>query len=172
VELYFDPQTEEKVWEIRRSLIRQGITSTISDLGDRPHVSLAGFPTVNADELLHVTKEFTSRTNTLAFQLSAVGAFPTDENVLYLAPVLSRQLMDIHQEFHDQLVKANLASSPYYLPGNWVPHCTVEMNIPTEQFSKAFDLCKKMFRPTAGTFLEIGVIEFRPIKHLASWALR
>jgi hypothetical protein len=39
-----------------------------------------------------------------------------------------------------------------------------------EQFSKAIEVCKKAFKPLVGHFQEIGVMEFRPIKHIACWS--
>ena len=171
VELYFDNQTEESVWDLRHALIEQGISSTISDLGDRPHISLAVFSNVDCDDLISLTKEYAGKIEPFNFQLSAIGTFPTDENGLFLSPVPTNQLLNCHQGFHHRLVESKITSSAYYIPANWIPHCTVEMNIPDEQLSKAFEVCKKAFKPLLGQFREIGVVEFRPIKHLANWSL-
>lgn len=171
VELYFDSQTEKSVWDLRHTLIERGVPSTISDLGDRPHISLAVFSNVACDDLISLTKEFAGTTEPFNFRLSAIGTFPTDENVLFLSPVVTNQLLNLHQDFHKQLAKAGLTPSSYYIPTNWIPHCSVEMNIPDEQFSKAVEICKNAFKPLLGQFQEIGVIEFRPIKHLATWSL-
>lgn len=172
VELYFDAETEESVWKIRRSLIAAGITATVSELGDRPHVSLAVFSNLNPDDLIQVTQNFVPKLETFEFQFSAIGAFPSDENVIFLAPAPSRHLLDLHQDFHQRLTNANLASTPYYLPRNWMPHCTVEMNLPEDEIAKAFKICKKNFSEFSGNILQIGVVEFRPIKELAVWPIK
>ena len=171
VELYFDDQTEKSIWDLRHVLIEQGISSVIGDLGDRPHISLAVFSNVDCDDLILLTKEYAGKIEPFNFQLSAIGTFPTDENILFLSPVLTNQLLNCHQDFHYRLAESKLTPSSYYVPANWIPHCSVEMNIPNEQFSKAVEICKKAFKPLLGQFREIGVIEFRPIKHLASWSL-
>jgi 2'-5' RNA ligase len=171
VELYFDSQTEKRVWELRQLLIEHGIASLIGGLGDRPHVSLAVFPEVDCNELISVTKEYANGIEPFDVQFSAIGSFPTIENVLFLSPVLTEKLLDHHSDFHHMLVEAKLTASAYYLPGNWTPHCTVEMNIPDEQFSAAREICKKSFIPFTGQFQEIGVTEFRPIQRLANWSL-
>jgi len=171
VELYFDSQTEKCVWDLRHALIEQGITSTISELGDRPHISLAVFSNVNCDDLILLTKEYADKIEPFNFQLSAIGAFPTDENVLFLSPVLTTQLLNCHQDFHLRLAESKLTPASYYIPGNWIPHCSVELDIPNEQFPKAVQVCKKAFKPLLGQFQEIGVVEFRPIKLLANWSL-
>lgn len=171
VELYFDAPTEKRVWDLRHALIAQGIKSTITELGDRPHISLAVFPDVDCAVLLPITQAFASKMESFNFQSSAIGLFPTAENVLFLSPAPTQQLLACHQAFHQRLAQANLTPSPYYVPANWTPHCTVEMNIPDGQMAKAVSLCKNSFKPLFGQVCEIGVVEFRPIKHLANWSL-
>jgi 2'-5' RNA ligase len=171
VELYFDSQTEKNVWNLRHILIEQGISSTLGKLGDKPHISLAVFSDVDCDSLISLTEQYASKIKPFDFQLNSIDIFPTDENVLFLSPVITNQLLKYHRDFHHRLAESKLTSSLYYIPANWTPHCTVEMNIPNEQFSKAVEVCQKAFKPLFGQFREIGVVEFRPIKHLRSWSL-
>ena len=171
VELYFDSQTEKGVWDLRHTLIDQGILSTLGDLLDRPHISLAVFPDVDRDSLISLMKEYAGEIEPFSVQLSAIGTFPTDENGLFLSPVPTNQLLNCHQDLHGRLAKSKLKPSSYYIPENWVPHCSVELNIPDEQLFKAIELCKKAFKPLIGQLQEIGVVEFRPIKTLANWSL-
>ncbi|MCP4140071.1 MAG: 2'-5' RNA ligase family protein [Chloroflexi bacterium] len=167
VEFYFDSQTEKSVLNLRHILAEQGISSTLGNLKDRPHISLAVFSDVDCDNLIELTKVFSNHSEPFNFQLGAISTFLTDENVLYLSPIPTRQLLDCHLRFHTQLEKDKLIPSKYYLPTNWMPHCTVEMNIPNEQFARAVEICKKTFSPLHGSFQEIGVVKFRPIKKLA-----
>ena len=169
--LYFDKQTEQSILNLRHALIEQGFPSTLDKAGDRPHISLAGFSNVDSDILISLVQEYANSIESFSIQLSSIGIFPTDENVLFLSPTPTLQLLTYHQEFHRRLVKSKLISSPYYVPENWTPHCSVEMNIPDEQFPKAIEFCRKAFKPVIGQFQEIGVIEFQPIKSLAKWSL-
>jgi len=171
VELYFDKQTEQSIRYLRHYLMEQGITPTLGKLGDRPNVSLAVFPSIDCEILVPLVQEYANNMEPFNVQLSEVGTFPTNENVLFLSPVPTQKLLTYHQEFHDRLTKAKLIPSLYYVPANWTPHCSVEMNIPDEQLLNAMDLCKKTFKPLWGKFQEIGVVEFRPIKHLVTWPL-
>ena len=171
VELYFDRQTEQNIADLRHVLIKDGIASKLDKAGDRPHISLAGFSDVDCDVLIMLVREFANSLEPFNIQLSAIGTFPTHENVLFLSPAPTLQLLSYHQEFHQRLTKTKLVSSPYYAPANWVPHCSVEMNIPSQKLSRAIELCAQTFKPMFGRFEEIGVIEFWPIKELAVWAL-
>jgi 2'-5' RNA ligase len=167
--LYFDEQTEWHILELRQTLIEASIPSLMNKMGDRPHISLAGFSGVEGDSLISVVQEFANGRHPFSIQLSAIGLFPTKENVLFLSPVPTIQLLTCHQEFHQRLAKSKLVSSPYYAPESWVPHCTVEMNIPDEQLQRAIEYCIKAFTPIVGQFQEMGVIEYWPIKPLETW---
>jgi len=167
--LYFDPETEQRILDLRRALRQAGSLSTTNSMGVRPHISLAGFSEVEPGALLSLVEEYAGGLEPFRVQLSAIGLFPTPENVLFLSPAPTSQLLTHHQEFHRRLTRSGLSSSPYYAPENWVPHCTVEMNLPNQQFYKALEFCQTAFEPLAGMFQEIGVIEYWPLKPLGTW---
>ncbi len=171
VVLYFDQQTEQGVLDLRDVLENHGVSSMLGRLGDRPHISLAVFDDVDRDLLISVAQDHSGTLAAFGLQLSAVGTFPTNENTVFLSPVPTIELLQCHQELHRRLATSGLLPSPYYLPANWVPHCTVEQNIPDEQVTRAIQLCKDAFKPLTGAFQEIGVVEFRPVKYLANWPL-
>ena len=171
VELYFDPQSEKRVSELIELLNDHGIEGTMSELAARPHISLAVITEADEDELLACTAKFAQTIQQFQFQLAAIGAFPTKENVVLLSPVVTHELLACHDAFHQHLAAAGIESSPYYTPGNWIPHCTVEMNFPDEKFTQAIELLKTNFEAFSGDFLEVGVIAFRPIKYLKNWPL-
>ena len=114
--LYFDDQTEQSILNLRHALMEQGISSMLDKAGDRPHISLAGFSNVDCDILISLVHEFANGVQPFNVQFSAIGAFPTDENVLFLSPTPTLQLLTYHQEFHRRLAKSKLISSPYYVP--------------------------------------------------------
>ena len=169
--LYFDDQTEQSIRNVRHALAEQGLPSLLDKVGDRPHISLAGFSNLDPAILISLVQEYANDIEPLQVDLSAIGTFPTEEHVLFLSPVPTLQLLTCHQEFHQRLATSKLISSPYYVPTKWTPHCTVEMNIPDEQLPKAIEFCSRAFKPITGHIQEIGVIEYPPIKHLAKWSL-
>lgn len=171
VELFFDKKMEDEILSFRNSLYKLGIIPVLGDMGDRPHVSLAVFGDMEIDQVIKITSTFCQQCTQLPAQLAAFGAFPTDSNVIYLLPVPSQPLLDLHKEFHDYLHREKILSTHYYLPGQWVPHCTLEFELSDDQLNLAFQLCKKHFSPIYGTFSSIGVIAFRPIAYLAEFHL-
>lgn len=171
VELYFDQQMEDDFFSFRESLYKLGVNPILGKLGDRPHVSLAVFGDVEIDQVVRITSAFAPQCKQLPARLDAFGAFPTASNVVYLLPVPSQPLLELHQQFHEKLQKEKILSSHYYLPGQWVPHCTLEFELPDDQFNLTLQLCKKYFSPIRGTFSSIGVIAFRPIDYLAEFSI-
>ena len=59
----------------------------------------------------------------------------------------------------------------YYLPGNWVPHCTVAIDLSATEVIEAVVYCREAFQPISGQFREIGLVEFRPVKERFTCAL-
>ena len=171
VELYFDQKMEDDFFSFRESLYKLGINPMLGKLSDRPHVSLAVFGDIEIDQVIKITSAFTPLCKQFPAQLNAFGAFPTDSNVVYLLPVPTQPLLELHKNFHEYLQKENILSSHYYLPGQWVPHCTLEFELPDDQFYLTLQLCKKHFSPIHGTFSSVGVIAFRPIAYLAEFSL-
>ncbi len=172
VELYFDKKMEDEYFSFRESIYKLGVNPVLGNLGDRPHVSLAVFGEVEIEQVIKLTSTFAPLCRQFPAQLSSFGAFPTDSNVVYLQPVPTQPLLELHKRYHDHLQENNLFSSFYYQPGQWVPHCTLEFELPDDQFDLALRLCKKHFSPIHGTFSSMGVIAFRPIAYLTEYPLQ
>lgn len=169
VELYFDPETELAIRGFREKVYAAGVEPVIGKLGDRPHVSLAVFGAIDVPCLIEMVKEFSSQFPSFPVLLSAIGTFPTPDNVLFLSPVPTSHLLLLHRKFHRQLKCSHLRSSSYYYPQKWVPHCTIELELPEKQFATALTAAHKFFIPLKGYFTSVGIVSFRPVKYLAEF---
>jgi len=172
IELYLDEEAESRVLAFRDMIYRDGVKPVQGLMNDKPHVSLAVFPKVDGGNLLDVTAEFAATLTRFNFRLGAVGTFPTSDNVLFLYPVPSPRLLEVHAELHARLFYAGMESSSYYRPGNWVPHLTLEFNIAREELCQSVGIFKENFTPITGEFTQLGVVRFRPIEYLGSYDLR
>ena len=169
--LYFDPATESSVQALWDLLARQGISSIMARLGIRPHISLAGLDDLEPGSLCGELRALSETTRPLTVNLSAVGTFPTAQGVVYLAPAVSPALVRLHEALHARLGALGLSSADYYRPGNWVPHCTVTINLPPDQVAAAVNVCRasNVFRPAQLT--EIALVEYMPIAELCVFRL-
>lgn len=171
VELYLDPEAEEKVRAFREIIYREGIKPIQGLMNDKPHVSLAVFPKIETRELLALTAEFAATLTSFDFRLGSVGTFPTQDNVLFLSPVPGIKLLEIHAEYHRRLKAAGIDCSRYYIPGQWTPHLTLEFNISNEELCESMHVFKENFVPITGEFTQLGVVGFRPIEYLETFKL-
>ena len=104
--------------------------SVLEDIGTTPHVSLAVFEDVDVAILTGIVHDFAASTAPFKMRISSVGTFMGGENVVFLAPVVTASLLDVHASLHVRLVADGLSCHPYYLPGAWVPHCAVTVEEP------------------------------------------
>jgi len=172
VELFLDAEAEARVLAFRDIIYRDGVKPVQGLMNDKPHISLAVFPRIDSQKLIALTEEYTKNLTRFKFRLGAAGTFPTSGNVLFLAPVPSLELLAAHTEFHHRLQLAGLQSSPYYFPGNWVPHLTLEFDIAKEELCQSVGIFKENFEPINGEFTQVGVVGFRPVEYLASFDLK
>jgi 2'-5' RNA ligase len=168
VELYIDgldAQPIRRLFELTHSeLIR---------IGASPHVSLAVFDEIAVPRLIDVVRSFAETTHPFNIQISSVGMFPGSGigNVVFLAPVVTEELIALHKRFHHQLDNSGLECDPLYLPGNWVPHCTITME---EGLTESLETIKTILgQNILGEYQvsELHVVEFRPVVSLASFKL-
>ncbi len=163
VELYFNPELEAALRRLRERLTRAGVTPTLDALGDRPHVSLAVFDDVDVARLTPELAAFAAQTPAFPVAFASVGAFPTAEGVVFLAPVMTETLMQVHRDFHRRLAALGIPCNPYYAPDAWVPHSTIAFEVSRPAMVKAVDTLLAEMRPLTGTCCEVGLAEFRPI---------
>jgi 2'-5' RNA ligase len=171
VQLYFDAPLEASFNAIRQGLTVAGVTPTLKRLGDRPHVSLSVQASLDARRFLPRLEKFAASTAPFEVGFGAFGSFPGGEGVVFLAPDPSEALLRAQKKMHDQLLVSFAEVHEYYFPGRWMPHSTVGFELPKQEVALALAWLGANFKHIAGTFTRVGLIEFRPVKEIATFAL-
>jgi 2'-5' RNA ligase len=171
VELNLDPGSAARVQTLWDELAGAGITSEMPDLGAYPHVSLAVFDEIEPARIRPVLESFAGSHRPIQVRLASVGTFPSEEGVVYLAPVVTPELLALHADFHERLRESGLVGWEYYLPGRWVPHCTVGIFLPPEKVPETVSRVRAadVFGPA--DLVEVTLIEFKPVRTLLSFPL-
>lgn len=169
IELYFDEESKKKVDQIRNQLEFNSINI---DKGTKPHISLAIYEDIPIERFKEDLQMFSNELKPFDITLSSVGMFVTQEPVIYLAPTVTKELLDIHEKFHIFFEKYNNQTWDYYLPGKWVPHCTLAMNLNDKMVNKTIDICRNSQLPINVKINWIGILEFKPNKQLIEYKLR
>jgi hypothetical protein len=172
VELYLDAAAEEQVLKFRELIYREGVQPVQGLMNDKLHISLAVFPITDPAAVIDLTREFALTVPRFSFRLGAVGTFPTQDNVLFLSPVPSVPLLQVHAAFLTRVKDAGINCSPYYFPGVWVPHLTLEFEISNDELCRSMKVFKESFTPIDGEFTQLGVVQFRPIQYLDQFDLQ
>ena len=131
-----------------------------------PHVSLAVYEAFDPEPLARMLEQFTEGRRALAVKLSSIGLFPGPLSVLFAAPVVSADLLSIHQDFHEAAAFAEAACWPYYLPGNWVPHVMLGERLNPGEAAAAVTSAIDLFRPVVASLHGISLVRFPQVEVL------
>ncbi len=166
IELYFDEKSTQEIEAIRNLFTLEGIPV---DEGTSPHISLALYENADETALVEKVKAFSRRQVNLKITMGALGIFPTDESVLYLAPKVTPELLALHSDFLRFMNEQQPYLNPYYDVPLWTPHCTLGIRLSEEELSRAVVLLKKHNPlPITAFITQIGVLSYPPNKQVCS----
>lgn len=171
VELTFDEASGERISVLSALIHTQCGGTDLTGVGAQPHISLAVFDTQPPVGIEPLLAHFAAGMSAFSVHFAAVGTFPGPQGVVYLAPVVTNELLTLHKRFHAQLDAVNLAGHGYYRPGVWVPHCTVGYGLAAEQLPVAVALCRQADIFASVTVCALRLIEFRPVQVLCEYQL-
>lgn len=171
VHLFFDTNTEAVVKLAWKRLADTGIAPYMHYSGNRPHLSLAIYENLDLTACEQELESFAAGRDPLPVIFQYVGIFPTTLATVFLGPTVTAGLLELHAQIHEVLRTVGSDPSPYYLPGKWIPHCTLALELEPRLIAQALDIGLQTSLPLSGQITEIGVIEFRPVKHLFGFRL-
>ncbi|PPK63483.1 2'-5' RNA ligase family protein [Actinokineospora auranticolor] len=141
----------------------RGLWSTLAEAGlppaDRfpPHVTFA----VASDIPQKTRAALKSDLRVLsipALWLQSLSTFSTSENVLMLAAVTDGELLAVHSAVHDVLAGKVRNPNSYYVPGSWVPHCTLLQRATDAQIVSGFSTLFPV-RPIQARARQVAILD-------------
>jgi hypothetical protein len=169
VELRFDAALAERVRRLWAILADLGVSGYMPASGALPHLSLAVYDdeaAVDPGVLALLVERLAAARSPLPVTFASLGIFATAENVLFLAAVVGPDLLALHRGWHDLAAGFRPACRPYYLPGRWVPHCTLTMLLPTPALIRALDHVAAGWTPLEGRLESLALIRAAPVSTL------
>ncbi len=140
-----------------------GLT-TVRRLGDVHHLSLIVADTFPLERHGEALERFATDTLPLTIRLAGLGVFPGERSVLYLAPVVTGDLLDLHDRFHAAFDP--VACWEHYRPLHWVPHVTLAMDIAPDALGPAVTLVRDCWTPGPAHLDTLRLIRFHPVDTL------
>lgn len=169
IQLFFDSSSDTAIRNLWAELANSGLPFPLRDSGNRPHFSLAIYREINTTVCANLLRSFAQTRTSFAAAIDSLGIFPGEQAVVFLAPIVSPYLLDLHRQVHQLLQDIGTLPSSYYLPGQWYPHCSLATRVPSHLISQAVMIGLGMAYPLSINIEEIGVIEYPPVKHLFSF---
>jgi 2'-5' RNA ligase len=171
VHLFFDTNTEKVIKSVWKDLADTSIAPYMHQSANRPHFSLAIYQSIDLRACEQKLQSLAASRHRLPVSFQYLGIFPTPTSAVFLGTTVTVSLLDLHAQVHETLHSIGIDPLHYYLPGKWVPHCTLALELEPKLISQALDRGLQIPLPLYGEITEIGLIEFRPVKHLFSFWL-
>ena len=170
--LHFDKNSEAIIIEFWKEAVKCGGDSYLLDSVLRPHITLAIFEDTDIQLFCSKLEVFAKNINTFSLKLGSIGTFASSQGVLYLSPIMTEELFELHKEFYKFFEGALEGINSYYVPNNWVPHCSLSINNTTETFISIMKSAIESFEPLDIQIKEISIIESKPtIRYIQSYEI-
>ena len=170
LELHLDPTTEATVWELRRRLSTAGLP-TLAGTRERPHLSLVRFDVADAPHVGGALSRFAAGEPPLDLVFPCLGVFTRPATFVFLAPVPTTELLDFHRRVHEWVAGMGRVHADHYVPGHWVPHCSLTLPLEPEDLSKAMEVCRSIPFPVLVRGARIGMTHYPPVVEFHSFEL-
>lgn len=121
-----DEASTETIISLKKELCTQGVACDLVP----PHITLGIYEDLQEERLLAWTRSFAKEQARLLISYSHIGFFASPaSSVCFVAPVVNKELLALHQKYHQQLDEYCLKKGFYYSlhSNSWVPHCTLFM---------------------------------------------
>ena len=156
---YLDYKTEACFKKLWKDLSENKITQYgVETKGKRPHITIADYDNLDKDRFIKLLNKFYNDKLKVDISLNILGTF-ISTGTLFLAPTLSRELLDFNCNHHDYFKSFNENNNSFYLPGKWTPHCTIASRLNEDNMIQAFKYCKNNLNKIYGKLNEIALIE-------------
>ncbi|MDJ0521029.1 MAG: 2'-5' RNA ligase family protein [Planctomycetota bacterium] len=158
--MLLDTATEAAIRTVWERLRDEDVSATMLDIGSRPHVTLAVYNRLDADDFREEAAAFFAGEPPVPVRFSSAGTFGGHSGVAFLAPVVTAELLGLHARFHERFAAHDRDAWPYYRPGAWVPHATVGILLEPGEVLHALDIARTANLPLDGQIERAGVMAF------------
>jgi len=168
---YFDHETElniERIWE---ELANTQVAEYLHLSNNRPHITLSIFDNLDLEKTSQLMCVLAEEFSVIDISFQSVGIFPS--STVFLAPLISMPLLKLQRKLHNELTSfSKLPESPYFLPDQWVPHCSVAIDFQSDNLIRVVQkVVEVVHLPLDGKITELGLTSYRPVVHLMKCGL-
>ncbi len=156
---YFGPQTEEQIKNVWHGLYEQGISDYGFRVGgNRPHITFASYDSVDESAFIDDMESYYKEQECVEVEMNTLGTF-IGSGTLFITATVTSNLLEFHRNHHDAFHSYKDDPNSLYLPGKWIPHCTLANYLEGENLLKAFQYCSENLESLKATIGEIALIK-------------
>lgn len=155
----FDEKTDKIIKDIWTDLREKSISFYADEVINRkPHITIASYNSLDKLNFIQQLDKFCENRSEVDITFNSIGSF-LNNGILFLSPNVTKNLIDFHEHYHDQLKQFNDNPNSMYLPGMWSPHCTLANRLLPDKLVEAYHYCLFRNDTIVGKIKEIGIIE-------------
>ena len=143
IELYFEASFNKAIQTLWDDLAQAGVPSKFSKLSIRPHLTLAVMDRCNETAVAEFISLIGSQYKPLVISMPSIALLPGDSQVVFLSPIVSKELFIIHEKTISLLTGSGNQPRSHYLIHNWLPHCTLSKGLSSVDALKTLEICQQ-----------------------------
>jgi len=137
--------------------------STPRRLGFGHHLTLAVYDELDVPLMVELMPKVAANISQTGIVLPALGTFPGEQSVLFAAPYVTRELMLIHERYHELTAVIGDGRSHYH-PGSWFPHATLALNLSQRDLEAAIGAASCQWSPINSRIASLTLVQFSPVE--------
>ena len=167
IQLHFDNESTNKILYLWKLLDSNGINCRGLEKNHIPHLTLCYGTEINSKGY-DIISTYIDRLKDFSLSLNSVCSF-AETGILYLSPVNTGELLNLHTEIHNSCIKYISNPSALYFPNNWVPHCALASRLNQNELHKAFAIIFANFKKLEIKVNSISVAKYPDFTILKEW---
>lgn len=170
--LGFDKDSENAILSLQNEV---GIAIGNTFMADNqmlPHITLSLFTSEHPEECARIVEAFAAGGIDFPIRLGSVGVFNTELPVVNLLPVVTKELLALHDDLILQLTPIASDFQSYYLQPDWIPHCSAAINIEPDHLGAAVEAVCARFSPRDVHISYVSLAECCPYRESGRWLVK
>ncbi len=171
VVLYLDAQASHPIRQAIQELALKDVAPYMEAHSVQPHVTLAIYDNLDCQLCERKIARAARIMRGLTLNFAYLGVFHSESVVVYLGATPTQELLAIQKRVHGIL--NSIASNPWdlYLPGKWIPHCSLAIELSPRKLQKAMQVCMEIALPLTISIVSLGIMQFEPLQPIYTYAI-
>lgn len=161
---HFDPETEARIRELWAVLAEATGSQKLVESPAYPHITIAVFDSADVWQIQRGVKIIVENNPIQELTLHSLGSFLSSEGVVYIAPAIRDELLYLHRRLVECVQRWGAITSSFHLPGSWVPHCTLGIELSGEQIAQAMQALHEDPHPITGRLDSVVMVDLERLE--------